>query len=78
LPPSQRIRRPCVLPQRVHPGLEEGADEALNAAQDLGHVIVRESGKRHDADGTSFADWLMLMKPPAPGDLAVAHPHRRE
>ena len=53
---GERIRRPGILSQRVEPGFEESADAALQAAQDLGHVVIGEGGKQHEPDDASFAD----------------------
>jgi uncharacterized protein YoaH (UPF0181 family) len=53
---GERIRRPCILSQRVEPGIEESADAALQTAEDLSYVVVGEGGKRHEPDDASFAD----------------------
>jgi len=62
---GERIRRPCILSQRVEPGIEESADAALQTAEDLSYVVIGEGGKRHEPDDASFAD------PNTVGDHAV-------
>ena len=52
---GERIRRPCILSQGVEPGFQECADAALQAAQDLSHVVIGKGGKRHEPDHASFA-----------------------
>src|SRR5262249_60067987 len=53
---GERIGRPCILPRRVEPGLEECADAALEAAQDLSHVLIGQAGKWHESDDAFFTD----------------------
>ena len=47
---GERVGRPCIFSQRVEPRLEESADAALQGAQDLGHVVIGQAGKRHELD----------------------------
>ena len=52
----ERIRRLCNLSQCVDLGLEESANAALHAAQDLHHVVIGQGGKRHEPDDAFFTD----------------------
>jgi len=53
---GERVGRPCIFSQRVEPRLEESADAALQGAQDLGHVVIGQAGKRHELDAAFFTD----------------------